>query len=115
MHLPQISKQSGKTLCSLAFFAILTFSSAAVIGYSPDHQETLSVWNELTSSNRAFLESSTYSQRFSAPDPFNIAMFGWTVDFDGNYMVVGSPGWRPAAGVEPGAVYVYFFDGTSWN
>ena len=49
------------------------------------------------------------------PDSTASALFGWSVDIDGDLLIVGSPGATGGSlGQNGGAAYIYRHDGTNW-
>lgn len=47
------------------------------------------------------------------PSPMDDDQFGWSVDIDGNYAIVGVP-YDDGANTNQGGARIYFFNGTSW-
>ena len=55
-----------------------------------------------------------FQSEIPSPDVVANDFFGWTLDFDGDYLVVGAP-FNDENGLDAGAVYIYEYDGTNFN
>lgn len=59
-------------------------------------------------------DSWTYQGEIESPDGASQDYFGFSLDFNGTHLVVGAP-FNDENGLNAGAVYIYEFDGTTFN
>lgn len=77
-------------------------------------------WISLTQQNAPWgqivndLTYATETQKITAPDAEDLDQFGFSLDFDGDYVVIGAPNYDMNSTNNIGAVYVYLFNGSQW-